>query len=117
MKYIVKVLALNAGKNIFRSGEEVEGRVFGNEKLAKLIKGGYLTPVESESVKTPAKTKAEIAAEKKAAEKAEKERLKAEAEELAAEQARLAAESADSDNDNEFKSHSDGAINLKDNDL
>ena len=116
MKYIVKVLALNAGKNIFRSGEEVEGHVFGTEKLSKLIKGGYLTPVEVEGdiepVKTPAKTKAEIAAEKKAAEKAEKERLKAEAEAEA-----LAAESTEDDNENEFKSHSEGAINLKDNDL
>lgn len=53
MKYLVKVLALNAGKTIYRSGDVVSGSVFGSERLAELLKGGYIETVESVEVETP----------------------------------------------------------------
>lgn len=49
MKYLVKVLALNAGKTIYRSGDVVSGGVFGTERLAELLKGGYIEAVSDES--------------------------------------------------------------------
>jgi len=49
MKYLVKVLALNAGKTIYRSGDVVSGGVFGTERLAELLKGGYISEVSAES--------------------------------------------------------------------
>lgn len=128
MKYTVKVLALNAGKNIYRSGDEVDSSIFGAEKLAKLVKGGYLMPVESEaapvknsSIKNiSTKTKAQITAEQKAAEKAEKERLKAEAEaaKLEAEaQAEAEQKAAAEESARLAALTATGQINLNDNDL
>jgi len=83
MKYVVKSLAVNAGKKVYRSGDIVTESIWGKERTAELVKGGHIEPVADTSAVVQSEMVDAKAAEKaakeaaKAAEKAEKEAAKA----------------------------------------